>query len=265
MRIVVLVKQVPDSTDVKIDPKTGTLVREGVAAVINPDDRLGLETALLLKDAAGAEVVAVSMGPPQAIDALSEAYGMGADKGVLLSDRNFAGADTWSTSYTLGKAIEKIMEDGPVDLVVAGRQAVDGDTAQIGPQVAEHLGWPQITYINRLEFQDGKFIAWRALPSGEENVECPAPAVVTVLGCPTAPRRPLVDRLLFACTPKAPLKVWDAVDIGVKADLTGLRGSPTQVVKTFSPKTQRETQWLAGSPEDQALALFSALKNHKLV
>ncbi|MFH1034576.1 MAG: electron transfer flavoprotein subunit beta/FixA family protein [Pseudomonadota bacterium] len=265
LRVAVLVKQVPDSAEIKMDPQTGTLIREGVPAVMNPDDRLGLETALLLKDALGAHVTALSMGPPQAVDVLSEAIAMGADRGVLLSDRNFAGADTWATSYTLGRALERLLGQGALDLVVCGRQASDGDTAQIGPQVAEHLGWPQVTYVERLTVEGRQLRAWRRLPGQLEEVLCPLPAVVTVLAAPVAPRWPLVDRLLWACREAAPLEVWDAADIEAPAARTGLRGSLTRVVRTFSPKSQRVTSWLEGSATEQASALVNELRGHKLI
>jgi electron transfer flavoprotein beta subunit len=265
MNIAVLVKQVPDATEIKMDPKTGTLIREGVESIINPDDRLGLETALLIKDAGQAVVTALSMGPPQAMDALSEAYAMGADRGILLSDRNFAGADTWATSYTLGKALEKLAAEGGLDLVIAGRQAIDGDTAQIGPQAAEHLGWPQVTYVQEMRIEGQAIRAWRKLPHGVEEVLCPLPAVVTVLASPQPPRWAQVDRLLRACQPEAPLDVWDAADIGAPAKYTGLKGSPTQVVKTFSPKAARKTQWLEGAAAEQAQALVNALREKKLI
>lgn len=263
--VAVLVKQVPDSSEIKMDPKSGTLIREGVPAVMNPDDRLGLETALLLKDRLGAKVTALSMGPPQAVDVLTEGIAMGADCGVLLSDRNFAGADTWATSYTLGRALERMAGQAPLDLVICGRQASDGDTAQIGPQVAEHLGWPQITYVERLEVHGGELKAWRRLAGAVEEVACSLPAVVTVLAAPLPPRWPMVERLLWACGEKAPLEVWDAADIEAPAARTGLRGSLTRVVKTFSPKSQRVTQWLEGSAAEQASALLHQLRGHKLL
>jgi electron transfer flavoprotein beta subunit len=265
MNIVVLVKQVPDTTEIRIDPKTGTLIREGAPSIINPDDRLGLETALRLAQDHGDRVTALSMGPPQAMDALSEAYAMGAGRGVLLCDRNFAGADTWATSYTLGLAIAKLAEQEPIDLVVCGRQAIDGDTAQIGPQVAEHLGWPQITYVSQADIVDGALIASRRLPGGVEEVCCPLPALITVLASPRPPRPPRVDRLLEACQPKADLEVWDAVDISAPAKTTGLRGSLTLVSRTFSPKTERVTQWLEGPPVEVAEGLLSLLKEKKLL
>lgn len=265
MRIVVMVKQVPDTTEVRIDSKTGTMIREGVASVMNPDDRLGLETALLIKDTAGGEVIAVSMGPPQAVDVLTEAYAMGADRGVLLTDINFAGADTWATSVVLGKVVEKLAAEEPVDLVVCGRQAIDGDTAQIGPQVAEHLGWPQVTYVSEAEVQGDALHAWRRLADGDQEVQCPLPAVITVIDTPVEPRWPRMDRLLMACGDSAPLDAWDAADIGAQADQIGLRGSLTQVVQTFSPKSKRETRWLEGPPADMAAALWTSLRQKKVI
>lgn len=265
MNIAVLIKQVPDTHEIKLDPKTGTLIREGVESIMNPDDRLGLEMALLLKDAHGAKVTVLTMGPPQAVDVITEALAMGADQGVVLTDRNFAGADTWATSYTLGKALEKLMADQPLDLVIAGRQAIDGDTAQIGPQVAEHLGWPQVTYVRELKLEGDNLRAWRRLPVGVEEVLCPLPAVVTVLDAPTDPRWAMVDRLLRACDPKAPIQVWDAADIEAPAKKTGLRGSLTQVLQTFSPKSERKTEWLEGSAEEQARQLVSALGQRNLI
>ena len=167
MKIVVLVKQVPNTTEVKLDPKTGNLIREGVESIVNPDDRHALEAAIRLKQDQEGKVVVLSMGPSQAIDALSEAIGMGADEGILLTDRAFAGADTWATSSTLGKAIEKI---GDYDLILCGRQAIDGDTAQIGPQVAEYLNIPQVTYVFEIEEIKGKnVLVKRRLEDGFEQ------------------------------------------------------------------------------------------------
>ena len=173
MDIIVLIKQVPNTTDVKLDPKTGNLIREGLESIINPDDLHALETGLRLKEALGGRATVLSMGPPQAIDALSEALGMGADSAVLLSDRAFAGADTWATSYTLGRAVEKI---ATYDLVICGRQAIDGDTAQIGPQVAEYLGLPQVTYVSRIEeTTEDSITVRRRLEDGYERIRCRLP------------------------------------------------------------------------------------------
>jgi len=188
MNIVTLIKQVPDTTEIKIDPKTGTLIREGVESIINPDDRHAIELAITLKKDFGGKTIVISMGPPQAIDAISEAMGMGIDEGILLTDKNFGGADTWATSFTLGTAIRKL---NAYDLIICGRQAIDGDTAQIGPQIAEFLGLPQLTYVRQIEeISEGKIIVRRALEDGYEKIESPLPALITVIGELNTPRYP---------------------------------------------------------------------------
>jgi len=256
MRIAVLIKQVPDTSEVKIDPKTGNLIREGVPTILNPEDRHAVEAAVQLKGE-GAEIIVVTMGPPQAVDVLTEAMGMGATRGVLLTDRFFGGADTWATSYTLGKAIQHL---GEVDLVLCGRQAIDGDTAQIGPQVAEHLGVPQVTYVTGMRIEEGRLIARRDLGSMVEEVEAPLPALVTVLASLNEPRYPELTGLLAACEERAPIEVLDAADIGVMADRSGLRGSYTRVTRTFAPKKGRETIQVEGSPAEMAEQLVQHLR-----
>ena len=261
MKIIVLVKQVPDTAEVKIDPKTGSLIREGVEAVMNPEDRHGLEAAVTLKEKYGASVTAVTMGPPQAVDVLTEAIGMGADEGVLLTDRFFAGADTWATAFTLGKCLETL---APFDLVIAGRQAIDGDTAQIGPQVAEGLGLPQVTYVRSLEIEDGLLRAERVAADGVEKVEVRLPALVTVLEALNEPRYPVLGRLLAACDDKARIRVMNAADVKARADQTGLAGSFTNVIKTFSPKTAREGLNLEGTPDEMARDLADRIRSLNL-
>ncbi len=263
MNIIVLVKQVPDTTDVKLDPKTGNLIREGIESIINPDDRHALEAALQLKESEGARLTVLSMGPPQAIDVLSEALGMGADKGVLLSDRAFAGADTWATSTTLGKAIEKI---GAYDLIFCGRQAIDGDTAQIGPQVAEFLGIPQVSYVCAIEKAgEGSLVVRRRLEDGYERLECRLPALLTVIGELNEPRYATVGGLISACREKAPINVWNAADIGLQVSEVGLEGSLTHVIKTFSPKTVRQGEVLEGDTPARVQNLIGKLKENRLL
>ncbi|MEW6264364.1 MAG: electron transfer flavoprotein subunit beta/FixA family protein [Thermodesulfobacteriota bacterium] len=262
MKIVVLIKQVPNTTEVKIDPQTGSLLREGVEAIMNPEDRHGLEAAVGLKEKHGGQVTAVTMGPPQAVDVLTEALALGADEGILLTDRYFAGADTWATAFTLGLCLERLR---PFDLVIAGRQAIDGDTAQIGPQVAEGLGLPQVTYCRGLEIENDRLIAERMVEDGVETVETPLPALVTVLEAVAAPRQPRLPGLLAACEPKAAIQVLDAADLGARADQTGLAGSYTRVIKTFSPKAQREGETFSGSAEEMAQALAQALRGRNLI
>jgi electron transfer flavoprotein beta subunit len=261
MNIVVLVKQVPNTTEVRIDPKTGNLIREGVESIINPEDRHALEAALSIREISGGKTTVLTMGPPQAIEAVCEAIGMGADQGILLTDRAFAGADTWATSTALGMAINRI---GEFDVVIAGRQAVDGDTAQIGPQVAEFLGIPQLTYVQKLEAADGKIIAERVIESGCERIEAPTPVLVTVLGSLNEPRRPTVQGLLLATSDRAPIEIWNAADIGAKVQDLGFAGSLTQVIRTFTPKEARNTRYLEGSPASVAADLVKALHEKEI-
>ncbi|MBW2022737.1 MAG: electron transfer flavoprotein subunit beta/FixA family protein [Deltaproteobacteria bacterium] len=263
MEIIVLVKQVPDTTEVKLDPKTGNLIREGIESIINPDDRHAIEAAVTLREQYGGKVTAISMGPPQAIDAISEAMGMGVDQGILLSDKAFAGADTWATSFTLGKAIEKV---GEFDLVICGRQAIDGDTAQIGPQVADYLDIPQVTYVFDIEKVEGdSVLVKRRLEDGYERIQCPIPALLTVIGELNEPRFAMVDRLLDACKEKAPIKVWNTADLGLQVRDVGLAGSLTQVIKTFAPKTERKSQILEGDVPRVVNELLGKLKENRLI
>lgn len=258
MDIIVLIKQVPDTTDVKLDPKTGNLIREGLDSVMNPDDLHALEAALDIKEVAGGKVTVVSMGPMQTIDVISEAIGMGADRGVLLSDKAFAGADTWATSLTLGKAIEKI---GIYDLVLCGRQAIDGDTAQIGPQVADYLQISQVTYVCDIETLKKKtVVVKRRLEDGYERIQCRLPALLTVIGELNRPRYADMGRLVKACQDKAPIRIWNAADIGVQAHEVGLEGSLTHVIKTFAPKFKREGEILTGDTESVVHDLIKRLK-----
>jgi len=263
MDIIVLIKQVPNTTAVKLDPKTGNLIREGIASIINPDDRHAIETAVQLKETHGAKITVVTMGPLQAIDALSEAMGMGADKAVLLSDRAFAGADTWATSYTLGRAAQTI---GAYDLVLAGRQAIDGDTAQVGPQVAEFLGIPQVTCVAAIEaLAADHLVVRRNVADGYERIRCRLPALLTVVSAINTPRYPEMKGLLLACREKAPIEIWNAADIGVTTADIGLQGSLTHVIKTFAPKTERQAEMLTGDTPTVAGELVQRLHSQKLV
>ncbi len=263
MHIIVLIKQVPNTAEVKLDPKTGNLIREGVETIINPDDLHALERAVTFKESHGAKVTVLTMGPPQAIDALSEAMGMGADKAVLLSDRAFAGADTWATSFTLGKAIEHI---GEFDLILAGRQAIDGDTAQVGPQVADLLDLPQVTYVFDIEKVTATHMTVkRRLEDGYERIRCRLPALLTVIGGATRPRYPDLSRLLLACREKAPIQVWNAADIGVTTADIGLDGSLTHVIKTFAPKGERQSEILKGDTPEVVQGLIDRFKENQLI
>ena len=263
MNIIVLIKQVPNATEVKLDPKTGNLVREGIESIINPDDRHALEMAVAIKEMVGGTISAISMGPPQAIDALSEAIGMGADDGILLSDTAFAGSDTWATSFTLGKAIEK---KGGFDLVLCGKQAIDGDTAQIGPQVADYLGISQATYVCGVEkISEKTIVAKRQIEGGHEMLQCRLPALFTVIEAANAPRYPHIKRLIGSCRKKAPLKIWNAADIGVMTADVGLEGSLTHVIQTFAPKHTREGEIIGGDSVAAARSLMDKLNERKLL
>jgi electron transfer flavoprotein beta subunit len=263
MDIVVLIKQVPNTTEVKLDPKTGNLIREGIDSIINPDDKHALEAAIRIKQEHGGRVTAISMGPPQAMDAVSEALGLGADEGILLTDRAFAGADTWATSTTLGKAIEKI---GRFDLVLCGRQAIDGDTAQIGPQVADYLGVPQVTYVFDIEeIKKGSITVKRRLEDGFERIQCTLPALLTTIGELNKPRFPRVDRLIDACKENAHIGIWNAADLGIQTRDVGLEGSLTNVIKTFAPKFQRQGEILEGDARAAVKSLVGKLREKRLI
>lgn len=261
MNIVVLIKQVPDTTDVRIDPKTGTLIREGVPSIINPDDKHAIEEALHLREKYGGKVTVLTMGPPQALDALREAKAMGTDENILLSDRAFAGADTWATSYTLATAIKKV---GDYDLIICGRQAIDGDTAQVGPQIAECLDLPQITYVRKMEIQGKKLKAERALEDGFEKIEATLPALITVIKDLNKPRYPSVRGIVEACR-EAEFPVWTAKDIDADPKKIGLEGSPTQVKRSFAPEPHGGGIILEGTVEDMANDLVSRLKDDNVV
>jgi len=263
MRIIVLVKQVPDTTEIKLNPKTGSLEREGVKSILNPDDRHAVEAGIRLKEEYGGTVTVLSMGPEQAIDVVSEALGMGGDAGVLLTDRVFAGADTWATSTTLGLAIRKI---GSGDLIICGRQAIDGDTAQIGPQVAEMLNLNQATSVCNIHAVEGKkIIVSQRCEEGFKKVRLPLPALLTVTDELNEPRYPLVSSLLDACSGSLPIQCWNAADLGLQASQAGLEGSLTQVIKTFSPKSGRDGELFSGDAKTAVANLVERLRSHQLV
>lgn len=242
LRIIVCIKQVPDTTEVEIDPQRGTLIREGVPSIINPFDTYAIEEGLLLRERHGGEVTAISMGPPQAEEALKEAIAMGCDGAVLLSDPAFAGADTWATAYTLAWAIRRI---GPFDLILCGRQAIDGDTGQVGPGIAQQLGIAQLTYVSKIretDLQARRVCVERLLEEGREIVEAPLPALLTVLKDINLPRAPTFMGMRRARRARIPL--WSACDLtedGAEGRFFGLEGSPTRVIKVFNPP-QREGQ-----------------------
>ena len=246
MNITVCVKQVPDSTNVRINPETNTLMREGVESIVNPFDEYALEQALALKDAVGACVTVISMGPPQASAVLREALARGADRAFLVSSRAFGGADTLATSYTISQAILKAGDGAKPDLVLFGKQAIDGDTAQVGPGVSEFLDMPLVTYVKELNVDAaaGSYSATTVMDDGERVVEGSFPAVMTVLKEAATPRfAPLAGAMSAA---KAKIEVLDEKAIGADPVKIGLKGSPTKVVTIFPPPTRgggRKIEW----------------------
>lgn len=261
MKIVVMIKQVPDTNEVRLDPKTGTLIREGVPSIINPEDKNALEEALKLKEGQGAHVVVISMGPPQAEDALREALAMGADEAILLSDRAFAGADTWATASTLGHALKKIAD---FDLVLAGRQAIDGDTAQVGPQLAEYLKVPQVTYVREMSVAGGKVLAKRATEDGYEHIEAPLPALLTITKEANTPRYPHAGAIISAYRERTVAR-WGVKDIDADPETLGLKGSPTQVKRSFSPPPKEPGQIIKGGPTEAAKDVVAILRQKNII
>lgn len=235
MKILVPIKQVPESSNVKMDPATGTMIRAGLENVVNPLDLYAIEAALRLKEIYGGEITALSMGPSSAMRVLGEAAAMGCDKCALLSDRKFGGADTWATSYTLARAAAKL---GPFDIIVAGERATDGDTAQVGPGLAAWLDIPAITYVSKIEKVDGKkIILERLVEEGYEILEAQLPCLITVVKEIAVPRLPTLKGKIRSLEMTIP--VFTADDLDVKPDYLGLKGSPTRVVKIDTPSVSR--------------------------
>ncbi|MEM1484122.1 electron transfer flavoprotein subunit beta/FixA family protein [Oscillospiraceae bacterium PP1C4] len=229
MNIIVCIKQVPDTNEVKLDPLTGTLLREGVPSIINPDDKAGLEAALRIKDEFGAKVTVISMGPQQADLALREALAMGADEAILVTDRAFGGADTWATSSTLASAIENL----EYDLIITGRQAIDGDTAQVGPQIAEHLGLVNISYAQGIKLEGDSVIVQRQYEDRYHVIKAKMPCLITALSELNEPRY-MTPGGIFDAYREKQVTVWNRTDLKVEDSNIGLKGSPTRVLKSFT-------------------------------
>ena len=261
MNVIVCLKQVPGTTEVKINPETNTLVRQGIKNIINPFDTYALEEAVRLKEKQGGKATALSMGPPQALDMLREAISLGADDAVLLSDIAFAGADTWATAFTLAGAVKKL---GQFDLVICGRQSTDGDTAQVGPELAELLSIPFIAYVSQIEeISAGQMRVKRMIDEGHEIIQSPLPAVITVTKEINVPRLPSLRGVLKSKSLKIP--TWTIKELEVDPNKVGLAGSSTKVIKIFTPKREKKAEVIAGEPEDQVDYLLNKLKEGRLV
>lgn len=260
MKIVVCIKQVPDTTEIKINPTTGTLIRDGVPSIINPDDKAGLELALSIKDKFNAHITVITMGPAQAEDVLREAYAMGVDRAILLTDRKFAGADTLATSHALAGALRKL----ELDLLITGRQAIDGDTAQVGPQIAEHLDLPQVSYLEHLDF-DGKntFTVKRRVEDGYEMLQVDGPCVVTVLSGAYKPRYMTVSGIVGAYEKE--VEFWGFEQIDVVESKLGLKGSPTRVHKAFSRGVKAPGELYEVDTNEAAGIIISKLKEKFII
>ncbi len=258
MNIIICVKQVPDTSEIKINPETNTLMRDGVPSIINPFDLNAIEAGVQIRDEVGGKVTVLTMGPPQAEASLREAISMGADDAVLLSDRAFAGSDTWATSYTLAKAIEKL----DADIVICGKQAIDGDTAQVGPETAEFLNIPHVSYIRKIEeVKDGYIRVQRMMDDGYDVVESSLPVLLTVVRELNEPRMPSMRGKMAAR--KAVIKTMGMVDIGADENNLGLKGSPTQVRNIFAPDVKAEKQLIEGSTDEQVEKLINELREIK--
>ncbi|UCC95678.1 MAG: electron transfer flavoprotein subunit beta/FixA family protein [Candidatus Omnitrophota bacterium] len=260
MKIIVCIKQVPETGEVKINPETNTLIREGVSSIINPFDMYAIEEAVRLKERFGAKTIVVTMGPPQAEAALREALSLGLDEAVHLCDRTFAGSDTWATSLALARVIEKI---GDYHLVICGKQASDGDTAQVGPGIATHLNLPQATYVRKIEDVDlekGIIRLERLLEDGYEVLSVKLPALITVVKEINEPRMPSLRGKLRAKSQS--ISLWSHKELNLNEEEVGLKGSPTQVVRIFTPPPRSKGMIFDGEPEGTVDKLVGELKKH---
>lgn len=261
MNILVCVKQVPNTNEVKIDPVKGTLIREGVESIINPDDANALEAALKIKDENDdVKVTVLSMGPAQADVMLRECLAMGADEAILVSDRAFGGADTWATSNTISAAIRGA---GTFDIIFCGRQAIDGDTAQVGPQIAEKLGIPQVSYVERLEMNRDVVTVWRQLENGYEVIEAKMPVLLTTVKEMNKPRYMNVKGIYDAYEKTIP--VWKVDDFPIDKEFIGLKASPTKVARTFVPAPKGKGVMLEGTTKEKLQILMNSLQETHII
>ncbi len=261
MNIIVCIKQVPASTEIKIDPETGTLMREGTLSTVNPFDRYAIEEALRLKETYGGKVTVLSMGPPQAEYALKFAISMGCEHAVLLSDKTFAGADTLATSFTLACGIRKI---GSFDIIICGVKTVDGDTAQVGPGLAEELEISNVCYVRKiLKVNNGGVLVERMVDGGYETVNALLPCLMTISKETNEPRFPTLQGKIFSLN--TGIKIWNSNDLNGHSGRYGLNGSPTQVIKVFPPRKRKKGTILTGTLSDKTKKLVEKLGELKLV
>lgn len=261
MNIIVCIKQVPNTNEVRLDPKTGTLIREGVPSIINPDDKAGLEAALRLKDSQGAHVTVLTMGPPQADAALREALAMGADEAYLVTDRAFGGADTWATAHTIAAALKKL----PFDLIITGRQAIDGDTAQVGPQIAENLNITNISYAEEIKVEGEYVIVKRQFEDRYHIVKAKMPCLITALSELNEPRY-MTPGGIFDAYREKEVKIITRKDLDVEDTDIGLKGSPTRVVQTFT-KTPKAAGTVVNNlnPQEAAEYMLEKLREKFII
>src|SRR6056297_610090 len=261
MKIIVCVKQVPDTNEVKIDPVKGTLIRDGIPSILNPDDANALEEALALKDEyIDVTVTVLTMGPPQAEEILRECLAMGADDVILLSDRAFAGADTWATSNTIAAAIRKI---GEYDIVFAGRQAIDGDTAQVGPQIAERIGIPQVSYVQNFKIDGDEIIVQRQLEDGHEVIKVKKPVLLTAIKELNEPRYISMKGIFNAY--KKSITTWTLSDLDIEKHQVGLDASPTNVLRSFTPEPKGKGIIIKGTVEEMVEKLVVNLSKKNVI
>lgn len=260
MNIIVCIKQVPDTAEVKLDPETGTLIREGVPSIINPDDKAGLEAALRIKDECGAKVTLVCMGPMQADVALREGLAMGADEAYLVSDRVFGGADTYATSFTIASAIRFI---GSFDLIITGRQAIDGDTAQVGPQIAEHLGLPNVSYAEDIKLEGDSIIVRRQYEDRYHVIKAEMPCLITALSELNKPRYMTPGGILEAYEKE--VHMLSNADLNIGKSRIGLNGSPTRVFKSFDKQAKGAGQIVKLDADESVAWLMEKLEEKFII
>ncbi len=262
MKIIVCIKQVPDTVEVKIDPKTGTLIRDGVPSIINYDDKTGIEAALQLKEQLGGTVTVVSMGPPQAEVALREALAMGCDEAVLVSAREFGGSDTYATSGILAGAVKKL----GYDLIITGRQAIDGDTAQVGPQLAEKLSIPQVSYVEEVfEATEEYVVVKRQFESGYHKVKIQTPCLLTTIAELAEPRYMSVRGIVEAYEKEIKTIGFEEIKDGLELDMIGLKGSPTNVYQSFTKELKGAGTILKDLSVDEAVAAIIKKMEDKFI